>query len=202
MKNGIILSLILSFSFSAKAADLSVMPLFDEDTVRTHLSIPFKIKNGDLRVDSIENVTFKDNTDCRSLIDFINKNSFLIKCTKEGPITLLITVKSGSATKGFSYGPITIKKISDSGSVNDGGGTAPDQEWVLGQTLYYKSEGSKKSCSDCHDNPAGIKGRVSTAAALKNSIVSSNTMKNESIWSIKALTDAELNALIKFIKSN
>lgn len=185
---------------SAQAADISVKPLFDEETFRTHLTIPFKVIGGTLAVDALENVVPIDNPNCKTLIDFNNKNNFLVKCTQEGPVNLRVYYRSGNYNRSFTYGPFTVKKISEAGTVTDGGSTAPDEVWTLGQTLFYKSEGKAQSCAECHapgDNRSGL-----TAATLKAALSGSNTMKTKSIWSVRALTDAELNALVKFIKSH
>ena len=196
-----ILFVLLNFTFiSAQAAEISVKPLFDEETFRTHLTIPFKVVGGTLAVDALENVVPIDSPNCKTLIDFNNKNNFLVKCTQEGSVSLKVHFRSGNSNRSFTYGPFTVKKISESGTVTDGGSTAPDEVWTLGQTLFYKSEGKAQSCAECHapgDNKSGL-----TATTLKAALSGSNTMKTKSIWSVRTLTDAELAALVKYIKSH
>lgn len=200
----ITLSLLGSTSYAHR-----VQPLYRDDTLRTYLSIPFRLITEDSSQLKVTKVKIeKGSSTCGSLIDPYIKENFFIKCLEEGNVTFNVSFTANGAAKSIVYGPFYITKIAAAGSVMDNSaGGNKSKEYSEGEVLYYENYGGKTyvngsrimACVECHQAPINKKGL--TESSLRNSLSSVTRMANESINKKQVLTDSQIKSLVIFINS-
>lgn len=213
MKNMFIVLGVLLCASTSVANDISVRPLFDENTFRSHLAIPFKLTSPSMTINSIDNVSI-DNPNCRVMIDYHKKDTFLVKCGVEGSATVSIIFKANGTSQALKYGPFALKKITNSSSVklpsepsNPGTPTDPGSPmspeeiaFIKGKEIFEKRMGGYYSCADCHS--AGEKSKVALPSQLESALKNNPAMKGRTIYDAKALTREELEWLSEYIETS
>lgn len=186
---------VFLFGGPALAADIEVRPLYNDDTLRTYVSLPFQVKGATAGYGSLVSVAVTGSTSCRTLLDPHIVNNFFVKCTSPGQINLSVSYTVQGQVRRVTYGPLEIRKISESGEVVNPGTEQPSAEWLLGKDLYHnKKYSSGKTCASCHDNPAEKADRISLSS-LNGAINSVGQMKGIT------LTEAEKKAIVNYVQS-
>lgn len=184
---------LLFLSFPAQAADLSITPLNDNNSIRTHIAIPFSTKTAS-GTGGLQKVQVLNKSSCKTLIDPYIASNFFLKCSQAESVSLKVTYASRGSSFTITYGPINVRNLSDDGTVV-GDDSAPSAEWLLGQTLWSKTTAGRMACASCHGSAASKASAISTTslnAAYANTIMSTQAI---------TLTDDEKKAVITFVKS-
>lgn len=192
---GMILSTV--FSLGSAQANLEVQPLNDNNSLRTHIALPFYTKSP-ATSSHLREVRVRQNANCKSLVDPYILNNFFVKCTSPGSVTLDIIYVADGVARSTVYGPFSVINISETGTVvdEDGGDSGPSEEWLLGQTLWSSTKGinGKQSCASCHGSP-GTKAHSISMSSLNAALAQSY------MAAAIPLNEAEKQALVKFVQS-
>lgn len=179
----------------SSAADLQVRALYNDDTLRTYVSLPFQVKGVAEGFGALTSVAVTDSASCRTLLDPHIASNFFVKCTEPGTIRLSISYTVNGLVRRVTYGPLEIKKISEFGEVVTPGTESPSAEWLLGKDIYHnKKYSSGKTCANCHDNPAEKADRISVSS-LTGAVNSVGAMRGIS------LTEVEKKVIVTYVQS-
>lgn len=178
----------------SQASNFTIEPLVDNDSLRTHIAIPFAVRDKPNSV-TINSVDIANGASCRTMIDPFKEDNFFVKCLDEGGVLLSVTYTINGVARTTKYGPFPVVKISQTGKVIDTNDKGPSAELVKGQDLWNKSFGNYQSCASCHGS-ASSKAHSITQDSL-NSAYTSTRMKTDAI----PLNAEEKNAIILYVKS-
>lgn len=178
---------------SAFANSIAVLPLIDNNSLRTQLSIPFAIKfsSGSSRLLKVD---AQENSSCRTLIDPFISTNFFIKCTQPGDVKLQIIYLQDGASKTVTYGPFTVIALSQDGTLVEEP-TGESDDIIKGRQLWNKRSGGYSSCADCHGSPANKAHSISTGSL--NTAFATTTMSTKAL----PLTTEEKRIIVNFVKS-
>lgn len=178
----------LVFLIGSMAAAQEVVPLFRDNSLTTFVTMPFRLQDDNglaLPIVNIEVTSSKEN--CQAMIDPMIKTNFLVKCTKDGALSVDVYFKdsSGSMMR-IVYNDITVTKISDSATVLQPVTEDPDK-YKAGRDLFATY------CMKCHQG-AHDKANKSSSQ-IKSAITNIGSMK-----SIK-LTDAQVKSISDYLNN-
>ncbi|MGE3681988.1 MAG: hypothetical protein AB7G93_09700 [Bdellovibrionales bacterium] len=180
----------------------SITPLFDDDSMVVGTLIPFKVSSMDGAAISVVNVEGAGPDECRVMVDPYIRDVFHLKCVSvKSDLFVRATLVSGHELIGVSYGPVAVKKISDSLVVIP---PKPDQldtvKYTIGRGMFVSY------CTGCHHSsalsPTDI--RSVTKNYVENTIIKGNKLNmGEEMGAKPALLSGELdlNKLIYYINN-
>lgn len=187
--------LTLLFSLSSNAQ--KVLPLFNDNSLKTFVTMPFKLQNSSndsLPIFSLEIVTGKSN--CSAIIDPFISSNFLIKCSNPDTVSVNVFYYINEQLNKITYGPLNIIKISDSGVVqpinND------SDAYAAGRTLF------QSKCLSCHNSPYETLTYNKTATQIKSAIdsaVSNNRPMGYAQYGLSLLTTAEIKSISDYLRN-
>ncbi|AHI06488.1 hypothetical protein BDW_09940 [Bdellovibrio bacteriovorus W] len=188
-------SLIFStWTIPSQASSFKIEALVDSESLRTHLAIPFAVRDtpNTVKVNSVQVV---NGASCRTMIDPFKEDNFFVKCLEEGGVVLSVTYTINGVVRSTKYGPFPVVKISQTGKVIDTNDKGPSPELLKGQELWSKSYGNYQSCASCHGSASSKSHSISLGSL--NSAYTSTRMKTDAI----PLSAEEKNAIILYVKS-
>lgn len=196
----VMLIAILSFNIELAEAGVSVSSLTRNDSLRTHLAMPFRAMDSGGKAVQVLQVTIKEATgSCSALVDPHISSNFFVKCLKPTSMQLLISASVEGKVFNLQYSGIPVIELDSEGEV-----VAPvDQPsalYIEGRKWFnYTVSGKGESCATCH-NPSSKADR--TAAEISASVINKPGRMGESYFSKNGgLTPAQANAIAEYLKT-
>lgn len=171
-------------------AQFRVNALLDQNSHRTHLSLPFLVTNNGSPI-SVSQVVLENAVNCKSMLDPFKVGYFHVRCLE--PVdNLKLTAKVLQQDKliGVMFSGIKIFKIAEGGIVINPPPTDPivNPDINIGKTLFGNN------CIGCHTNASSKSNR--SLEQIKAAIASDTT----GMSGIK-LTDDQLTKISTYLKS-
>lgn len=195
IRTGTVLTLFMLsvWGAGAQTTSVTVIPLNDNSSLRTHISLPFAMKFSDSGL--LTKINTLQNSSCRTLIDPFISTNFFVKCTEPGDVTLEIAYMQGGTPRSIKYGPFKIIALSETGTLVEDTPQGPSADILKGQELWNKTVGNYRSCAYCHGSPANKAHAISEGSL--NSAYATTEMGTKAL----PLTADEKKIIIKFVQS-
>lgn len=171
-------------SFSAFAQIATVQALHTDQSMVTHLILPFRISNAN--VQGYEVLLRSRDGSCGYMKDPFIKENLLVKCLRPDQFWMQITLTTDVGVQVLDYGPVSV--IAPGSGVVVGGPNPSDPQYTLGQNLFTSN------CASCHSKNGGLRpipGR--TAAQITTAINTVSAMRTI------VLTQAEKEAIAYYL---
>lgn len=209
MKTGGLLILIgaLILSRAAYAAP-AITPVYDNDSFRTGLTLPFvveAIKNrpeaviSGLSLQAANEASVNASAECAIAKDKFLRTHFLVICRSPGKFNLRIDVLEGTDVKTINYGPVTINPLKPGYIEPTPLDPKADPDVAKGrQIMISKTElvSPFRSCVSCHSTPDthGLRTKA-TKSTLMN-------LNSKSLMSaVPNLTSTEADQVLKYLRT-
>ncbi|AGH95494.1 c-type cytochrome [Pseudobdellovibrio exovorus] len=183
MKYWVLVFILLS---SLQVSAQQIIPLFRDNSLRTHVTMPFRLQDNSGNPISIFNLELTaGQNNCKAMVDPHISNNFLVKCKEPANIQVSVYFKANDQMNRINYGPVTINALSATGVIEPV--TDNSNKYAVGKNLF------NVHCMSCHQNPHEKPNRSFTQ--LKSALTNIGQMK-----SIR-LTDEEIREISAYLNN-
>lgn len=181
-------------------ASVSVSALTRNDSMRTHLAMPFRVKDSSGKNVQVLQVTIKDATgSCSALVDPHIPSNFFVKCLQPTSMQLVISASSDGKVFNIQYSGLQVIELDSEGEIV-APVDKPSDLYLEGKKWFnYTLTGKGESCAACH-TPSGKSNR--SAAEISASVINKpGNMGNSYFSKNGGLTAQQANAIAEYLKS-
>lgn len=173
------------FLISGELQAQQILPLFQNDSLRTYVTMPFRLRrstNESIPIVGIKLVNAAE--DCKAMIDPNILSNFLLRCQAPVSVSVDVFFEFNGTMQKIRYGPLNVTQISDSGEVVQP--PTDTDRYRTGRELFAAK------CMSCHQSPYD-KQNVSLTR-IKDSIQTVQKMNH-----LSTLTEAQLEAIRDYL---